>query len=277
MRIYKALPRIYNDIFVPTFLMRIVIQFAYNGDGFHGYARQPGLRTVEGDILSSLTSKGFIDDISTARFRSSSRTDKGVSALCNVVAFDTNIQKGELTSIYHCSTNEIIIYSYALVSDSFYPRYASLRLYRYYLPEHIIALETLLDILSLFTGEHDFSNFARVEKGKNPLRILENILVGYDDEFLWVDFYAQTFLWHQIRRIISAAMKYSQGRITKNDIIQALEHPTVQVDFGLAPSEPLILKDIMFKDIAFHDLPEQKRKIFRIETTVKERSKYLFS
>jgi tRNA pseudouridine38-40 synthase len=257
--------------------MRVAIQFAYNGDGFHGYARQPGLKTVEGTLLSSLISEGFIEDVSTARFRSSSRTDKGVSALCNVVAFDTNIKKEDLTSIYHCSTDEIIIYGVGLVKDSFYPRYASLRIYRYYLPKHVIDLETLLYVLSLFKGEHDFSNFARVEQGKNSVRIIENILVGYDDEFLWVDFYAQTFLWHQIRRIMSAILNHGRGKITKNDIIQALEHPTVQVDLGLAPSEPLILKDIRFKDIIFFNLPDQKRKISCIETTVKDRSKYLFS
>ncbi|GAG00440.1 unnamed protein product, partial [marine sediment metagenome] len=97
-----------------------------------------------------------------------------------------------------------------------------------------------------FTGEHDFSIFARVESFKDPVRSINNIVFTWERNFLVIDFYAQTFLWHQIRRIISAIIKEEKGKIEKKNIIEALENPNKKVDFGLAPAEPLILKDIVY-------------------------------
>lgn len=275
--IYKELPRIYNDTHAFASLMRVALQFAYDGYGFYGYARQPRLRTIEGELLSLLFSQGVIDDVSSSHFRSASRTDKGVSALGNVVAFDTSVSEKHIASLYQHSSESISIYGYALVDDLFYPRYAEYRLYRYYLPRNMINVDLLLPILGIFTGRHDFSNFARVESGKTPFRTIENIVVGGDDECLWIDFYAQTFLWHQIRRIISAVLKCIRGKITKEDIQHALDSPHIPADFGLAPSEPLVLRDIVYKNITFYHFPGKNTLLSRIERNIKTRSINLFS
>ena len=73
--------------------MRIAIKFAYDGSNFYGYARQPLLRTVEGELIRGLIKHGIIEDTNDSCFRSASRTDKGVSAICNVAAFDTIFSK----------------------------------------------------------------------------------------------------------------------------------------------------------------------------------------
>ena len=36
------------------------------------------------------------------------------------------------------------------------------------------------------------------------------------------------------------------GKIEKEEIIEALHNPNKRVDFGLAPAEPLILRDILY-------------------------------
>ncbi len=253
--------------------MRVALQIAYDGYGFHGYARQPALRTVEGELQSLLHSYG----IPLTQLLSASRTDKHVSALCNVVAFDTTLSEEDLSSFYHSSTNELIIYGYALVDDSFYPRHASIRQYRYFLPKALISMESLLDTLCVFTGEHDFRNFARIEPRKNPIRSIDAIVVGSDTDMLWVDFYASTFLWHQIRRIISAVLKIARGKSTKEEIQHALDYPEMTVDFGLAPAEPLVLKDVRYNSVSFSSISGSKRKLTRIEKSVKARSIDLFS
>ena len=61
-----------------------------------------------------------------------------------------------------------------------------------------------------------------------------------------MDFYAQTFLWNQIRRIVSAIQKMGIGKIEKEQIIEALHNPNKKDDFGLAPAEPLFLRDIVY-------------------------------
>jgi tRNA pseudouridine38-40 synthase len=141
---------------------------------------------------------------------------------------------------------DIVVYGIKDVVPDFNPRYARLRRYRYYLNGDNIDSERAMSTANAFTGEHDFSNFARVEAFKNPVRSIDNIVFTWEGNFLVIDFLAQTFLWHQIRRIISAIIKVEKGKIEKKDIMYALENPDKKVDFGLTPAEPLVLKDIVY-------------------------------
>jgi tRNA pseudouridine38-40 synthase len=226
--------------------MRIALKFAYNGIKFQGFARQPKLKTVEGEIIDSLIQNNIINDVKESKFRSASRTDKGTSALGNVIAFNTFLTKNLVFKNLKNSKKDILFYGIKDVESDFYPRYAKLRIYRYYLKKQDIDIEKVIDLASIFIGEHNFSNFARVEIDKNPIRTIENIILIEQDHFLIIDFYAQTFLWHQIRRIISAIEKFANEKITKEQIEEALNNPGVKFDHGLALSEPLILKDVVY-------------------------------
>jgi len=226
--------------------MRVAVKFAYDGRGFHGYARQPQIETIEGKLVESLIKHGLIEDTDKSHFRSASRTDKGVSALCNVIAFDTYSSIKNILQMMSSEFTTIVIYGIKNVPPDFNPRYAKLRWYRYHLDRNSIDFERAISISDVFAGEHDFSNFARIELFKNPVRSIDNIIFTKNGNLLNIDFYAQTFLWHQIRRIISAIINVEKGKIEKKDIVEALEKPKKKVDFGLAPAESLILKDIIY-------------------------------
>jgi len=226
--------------------MRVAVKFAYDGREFHGFARQPHIKTIEGKIIKALIEHGFIGDTKESCFRSASRTDKGVSALCNVIAFNTDASKKHILQKLSNEFTDVVVYGIKDVESDFNPRYAKLRWYRYYLNRDDIDLERAMSTAAAFTGEHDFSNFARLEPFKDPARNIDNIVFTEVGNFLVIDFYAQTFLWHQIRRIISAIIKVEKGKIEKKDIIYALENPDKKVDFCLTPAEPLILKDIVY-------------------------------
>jgi len=226
--------------------MRIAVKFAYDGRKFHGYARQPDFKTVEGELIKSLVKHGFIEDTKESFFRSSSRTDKNVSALANVVAFNTDVSKKRILNELSNEYSAILCYGITDVDSEFNPRHAKLRQYRYYLPINNLDTEKIISTSACFTGEHDFSNFARLEPFKDPVRTIDNIIFTMENDFLIVDFFAQTFLWHQVRRIMSALIKIGNGKLDKEQIIEALINPDKKVDFGLAPAEPLILKDIVY-------------------------------
>ena len=202
--------------------MRLAVKFAYDGKEFNGYARQPDQKTVESEIIKSLEKNGFIEDVKESFFRSASRTDKGVSALCNVIAFNTNQNNKQLLQKLTFKDSSIIIYGFKEVEPEFNPRYAKLRHYRYYLKLNNLDIEKILSSAAYFTGEHNFTNFARIESFKDPVRTIENIVITKDNDFLIIDFYAQTFLWHQIRRLISALIKVGSNKIDKTQIIEAL-------------------------------------------------------
>jgi len=242
--------------------MRVAVKVAYNGQFFHGFARQPTVPTVEGTILNILHEKEILTDPSS--FRYSSRTDKGVSALGNVIAFSTSHDFYDTQKILFQKYNHLFFYGIQPVDDNFFPRYARLRQYRYYLPYTTLPKEELLTILSVFTGEHDFSNFARIEQGKNPVRSIDNILVTENKSFIIIDFFAQTFLWHQLRRIIGAVLSLAQGKHSYEDITQALVQPTQPLDLGMASACNLVLYDVVY-DFSFDISSERKKTLKKFE------------
>src|SRR4051812_38720481 len=63
----------------------VLLQVAYDGANFCGFAPQPGQRTVYGTLLDAV--RGM--DASVEGLRGASRTDAGVHARGQAVAFDT--------------------------------------------------------------------------------------------------------------------------------------------------------------------------------------------
>ena len=226
--------------------MYVALKFAYDGRKFNGYARQPQQKTVEGEIIKALIKNGFVEDTTESNFRSASRTDKGVSALGNVVAFETDSSKKNIFQMLKNDLQHITVYGFKNVAPNFIPRHAKQRRYRYYLKNKNIDFDNFIAAASSFAGEYDFSNFAKLEEFKDPVRTIDNIIINSQDDFVIIDFYAQTFLWNQIRRMVSAIQKIVTGKIEKEQVIEALHNTNKKVDFGLAPAEPLILIDIIY-------------------------------
>src|SRR3954449_11180434 len=65
--------------------MRIRLDVAYDGAGFHGWAAQPGLRTVEGELSAALATVLRAPSVSLT---CAGRTDTGVHARGQVVHLD---------------------------------------------------------------------------------------------------------------------------------------------------------------------------------------------
>jgi tRNA pseudouridine38-40 synthase len=247
--------------------VRVAIKFAYDGKNFSGYARQPGQRTIEQALLDMLIEQRIFQDTKMSCFRTASRTDKGVSALGNVCAFDTIFSREEIFPILTKEVSDIFIYGIQSVTEDFYPRHAKRRQYRYYLRRENLDVDRVLSAAGLFTGEHNFQNFARVEPLKNPVRTIENIIVGENQDFFVLDFYAQTFLWNQIRRIVSVLKKVGTGSLSLESGRQALDYPEKKMDFQVAASEPLILKDVLY-DFSFKYVTDHKKKLLRFENSI---------
>jgi len=132
--------------------MRFAVKFAYDGKHFSGYARQPGQQTIEQTLLDLLIKQGIFDDARISCFRTASRTDRGVSALGNVCAFDTTLSKDEIITKLAKGTSDVFIYGIKTVDCGFYPRHAKRREYRYYLSKHGLDMDRVLSAAGLFTG-----------------------------------------------------------------------------------------------------------------------------
>ena len=161
--------------------MRLTLKFAYDGKKYQGYARQPQLKTVEGEIIKALIKQGFIEDTKESYFRFASRTDKGVSALGNVIAFNTKASKRSIIKELNDELTDMLFYGIKDVDQDFFPRYAQYRIYRYYLKNMNLKMDKILSAAGAFTGTYNFSNFAKLEKFKDPIRTINNIIVTNND------------------------------------------------------------------------------------------------
>lgn len=247
--------------------MRVALKFAYDGKNFYGFARQPNLKTVEGEIIKLLVKNGYIKNLTKSVFRYASRTDKKVSSFGNVIAFNTEKNVENIFEELNKKQKEVLFYGYKIVETDFYPRYAKQRIYIYYLKNDGKNLEEIKSFFNIFIGEHNFSNFARIEPGKNPFRKIDDIKIKKTNCYFLVEIYAQTFLYNQIRRIISAFEKYSNGKFTMMEIENALKNPEIKTDFGLAFAEPLILKDVVY-DFEFETCKKSIKKLEKFSNSI---------
>lgn len=222
---------------------RAAVKIAYDGRKFMGSQRQPDLPTVESEVISALTRIGAISSTEESRFGFASRTDKGVSALGNVVAFDTEFRKECLLQALNASSDNIYYHALAEVPETFYPRYAKKRWYRYVLPERNKDEELLRACAALFEGTHDFTRFSKPD-GKSAVKHIEKIEIEHRDGAYIIDIHSREFLRNMIRRMIAAIDDVSLGHTDIEDVRKALEGE--DRTFGLAPPEPLTLMDVVY-------------------------------
>ncbi len=222
--------------------MRVALKFGYDGSRFWGYQRQPDVRTVEGDIIRAMKKTRMIPDVEESNFQGSSRTDRGASAVGNAVAIDTDFKKGEILKALNSNIEDTYFWGIAEVEDTFNPRHAKQRWYRYHL-DRDLDLDMLKKASDLFLGEHDFRSFCKKDD-KPTGRIVDSIALTKNEEFIQFDIRAQSFLWHMVRRIVSAVVKHTAGEISGEDIENALGGE--QRDLGLMPAHPLFLMDVSY-------------------------------
>ena len=220
---------------------RVAVKLAYDGSKFYGYQRQPRKRTVEGALIDALVGLDAIGSAKGARLQSSSRTDRGVSAICNVVSFTTDFPLKALCSAVNSHAEDLWTYSAVRVPVDFNPRWARRRWYRYHLRKNAQDIGLMRTFAERFEGTHDFSGFSRKDD-RDPIRTIDSIEVSDADRFILVDFKAESYLWNMVRRVVWMIDAGSVGSIDEGCIgPEATRRPR---RIGLAPAEFLLLMDV---------------------------------
>ncbi|EQD41288.1 tRNA pseudouridine synthase [mine drainage metagenome] len=224
-------------------LPRWAFRVGYLADGFRGYARQPGLPTVEGLLREGLASRGILTE-PTGRFQTASRTDRGVHALGNVIAFSTRLAGPAVARTLNTLDPRVFCWGFAPVPPGFCPRSARGRWYRYFEPEARTALESYRQGAALFVGDHDFSSFGRRDDPpREARRVLQELTVNPRGEFLILDFRAPSFLWGQVRKTVSALRQFADGRLSSRALQEALRGDR-RLSLPLAEAEGLVLLEV---------------------------------
>ena len=229
-------------------------RIGYLGDAFHGSQIQPDVRTVQGELIKVFRSLKWLTGPKEEQLLVlSSRTDAGVHVRINggIVDLDRTLWEAlsprkMIRAVDDRLDRNIAFLTVEEVESTFNPRMALHRTYRYRLEAMEFWIEPQKEDfrrwLDLFVGTYDARNFARLEEGKNPIRtVLETKPWMDGDRLIGFEVTGEAFLWNQVRRMANALFRLAVGELEENDIQQAIEHPMVPVDFGVAPPEWLVL------------------------------------
>jgi len=204
--------------------VRLKLTIAYNGTAFRGWARQPGARTVEGELRAALEKLyGSPDNLTVA-----GRTDTGVHALANVVSVD--VDNGPQVDRAAAALNAALPDDLAVTSaeeapPDFHARFdAKSRSYRYRIwrrrersPFEVdrslwhpkrLDLQKLAACAAMVVGEHDFRAFT-------PTETQHGSFVRTVDDARWFDrgdtveleITADAFLRHMVRTLVGTMLE----------------------------------------------------------------------
>ena len=244
-------------------MKRTALKIGYIGTNFHGFQRQPDLRTVEEELIYHLRKLDYIDDLKKSRFRIAGRTDAGVHSLGNVISFQSE-KEVRVNEINNSLPDDIQILASAPVRYAFKPRYAQMRQYRYMLFRDL-DIDKLQECAEIFKGTHNFTNFTKRFQ-KTTTRTIKITKVSLDDyhkrEFpnlhdtlspIFVDIYGESFLWNMVRKMMRVFVDVALDRMTLDEVEKLLnpseDEPRAYIK--VMDAEYLILMDIQYDGIKF--------------------------
>lgn len=275
----------------------IALKFAYLGWNYCGlsYQLQPTpLPTVEQKILEALAMARLIaePDPDCCNFSRCGRTDKGVSAMNQVISLDvrSNLSKedqankendGKEIPYIHVLNSllpaDIRITSVALRPPAdFDARFScDYRHYRYLFRKDGLDIELMQEAANRYVGLHDFRNFCKIDGSKQitnyKRRVFSAQILPYKDDYYMLDLKGTAFLWHQVRYMVAILLAVGQ-KLEASTVIDELfdveKNPSKPL-FEMANDIPLILYDCVFPDMEWTESTNDA-KLLKEHGTVKE-------
>ncbi|WP_227132427.1 tRNA pseudouridine(38-40) synthase TruA [Halorubellus salinus] len=227
---------------------------AYDGRPYHGFQRQPNVPTVEDAIFDALRGLGVLaaDAGAPDGYAAAGRTDAGVSAITQTVAFECpdwltpRAFNGELPE-------HVRAWASADVHDAFHAtHHATSRAYDYHLYAPTADVDRAAAALAKLEGTHDFADLTAASDD-DTTRTVETATVVREGDVLRVHVRADGFLWELVRRLVALVRSVATGDRDLDAVDRALateplpDHERV----GPAPPEPLVLVDATYPEVAF--------------------------
>ncbi|MFW5949291.1 MAG: tRNA pseudouridine(38-40) synthase TruA [Halolamina sp.] len=226
-------------------------RLAYDGRAYYGFQRQPDVPTVEGTFLATLVDAGIVDDGETPQgYAAAGRTDAGVSAVAQTVAFEAPAWCTP-AALNGRLPGSIRAWAAADVDDDFHATHdASQRTYTYQLHAPDADDSAAREAANRLSGEHDFHNLTSDERGTVRDATVQT---QRDDEFLVVTVSAGGFPREFVRRLVGvlAAVAVDGQPLARVD--EVLSEASLQGGKGVPrmPPEPLVLTGVDYPDVRF--------------------------
>ena len=279
-------------------LIRLRLDLAYRGAPFHGWARQPGLLTVQGRLEEALT----LITRQPAQLTVAGRTDAGVHARGQVAHLDvpkefwlslsrgreeSDEERGErlrarLEGLAGRGLNgALAIKQVRVVSRDFDARFSALsRTYRYLICDDPRAQDPCrLDIArtssplrtdnmqvaaQALCGEHDFLPFAKPREGATTVRTLHSFTISRPHPgIVQAMIRADAFCHSQVRFMMGALIEIGRGKYQPNWIGELLAAGVRDQRVPLADGRGLTLWEVAYPPADQYGLQAEKAKVVR--------------
>ncbi|SIS71166.1 tRNA pseudouridine(38-40) synthase TruA [Alicyclobacillus vulcanalis] len=242
---------------------RIRLVLGYDGSGFHGFARQEGLRTVQG-VLEDVLLRMLGTEIPV---EGSGRTDRGVHARAQVVHFDLPYGPPVERMVHVLRRRlpaDILPRAADEVDEAFHARFSVVRktyrytldlaplpsLYWYKFSWHVpepLDLDAMKEAAKHLLGEHDFTSFCAAEAPqRDKVRRLDRVDFRRDGSRLHVEFEGNGFLQYMVRILVGTLVKVGRGKESPDRIPDILEARDRRLAGETAPPHGLCLWNVEY-------------------------------
>ncbi len=239
--------------------VRFRARVEYDGTDFAGFQFQPGRRTVQGELETAL---GRLDPTRASRVDAAGRTDAGVHASGQLIAFT---YRGTLSArVLGRALNALLPVDVAIgilrrAPDEFKPRFAArYREYRYTVwngprsplrERSALGVRSPLDVAamalagSVLVGRHDFSAFGATDR--SPVRTVYAVRVRRSGRLVTIDVRADAFLRGMVRRMVAVLLEVGHGKMDEAGVAAALVAGRPALDGASAPPQGLCLRRVV--------------------------------
>jgi tRNA pseudouridine38-40 synthase len=238
------------------------LDIEYDGSSFRGWAVQPGLRTVQGELEAALAT--VLRE--PLKLTVAGRTDTGVHALGQVASFvaSAEIREDLARRLNGVGPDDIAVTAAIVAEDGFDARRsARSRSYRYRVlarsaPSpfeqgralwwpHPIDLGTLQDCASALRGTHDFTAFTPTQT--DHVRFDRDIHAAsweLDGDILSFRITADAFMRNMVRILVGTMLEVGGGRRTTDNFMQLLQGAARSEAGDTAPPHGLYLESVSY-------------------------------
>jgi tRNA pseudouridine38-40 synthase len=242
----------------------IRLALAYDGTDFHGWAKQPGVRTIEGVIEEALGR--MLPD--PPRLSVAGRTDAGVHAEGQVASFTCpdGMDPARVQRMLNgLLSPEVVVLSAATAPDGFDARHSAAgREYRYRievgpLPSPFAArfvwhrpgklsVPRMRVAARLLEGEHDFTSFCRASGvSGGTVRTLRRLAVSTSGERVDVRAVANGFLHQMVRSLVGTLVAVGEEKMEPGSMPDVLAARNRSAAGPVAPPNGLTLVRVSYR------------------------------
>ena len=244
--------------------MRLRLDLAYDGSAFHGWAIQPSLRTVQGEIETAIATVLRLD--TPAPLTCAGRTDTGVHARGQVAHVDLDDVDPEVLArrLVRILPSDISLLGLAEAPPGFDARFSALeRRYVYRLADrpgadpltrgHVVRWPRPLDVDAMnaagkqLLGEHDFAAFCRKRAGATTIRTLRELSAARSaDGLVETTVRADAFCHSMVRALMGALVAVGEGRYEPAWAVDVLASQARDSRVKVMPAHGLVLEQVVY-------------------------------